>query len=257
RTRRPGAGPADRRLPQPSAAVVADMSALLPPLVQIPAQIVAAADYLPYAQARLSEATWAWLSGGTGDEQTLADNAEAFARIRLNARPLAELRGGNTRLALLGQTLPHPILVAPVAYQRLLHPDGERATALGASALRAPMVVSHHASVRLEDIAAVAQSPLWLQLYLDGNPTQTRELLQRAESAGVRAIVVTVDTPVAGVRNSEQRAGFSLPPQISAANLPEGSVPSALTARAGESPVFASDLMASMPTWSDLAWLRS
>lgn len=232
------------------------MNAPLPPLTRIPAEIVAAADYLPHAQARVSEATWAWLCGGTGDEQTLRDNIDAFSRIRLHARPLADLRDGHTTLELLGQPLVHPIIVAPVAYQRLLHPDGERATALGASALRAPMVLSHHASMRLEDVAAIAQSPLWLQIYLEGDRGQTRALLQRAQAAGVRAIVVTVDTPVAGVRNHEQRAGFMLPPQVTAVNLPEGSVSAGVTARPGESPVFASEMVPRMPTWADLEWLR-
>lgn len=232
------------------------MTSPLPPLAQIPPQIVAAADYLPFAQARVDEATWAWLSGGTGDEQTLRDNRDAYARLRLNARALADLRGGDTRLQLLGQTLEHPILVAPIAYQRLLHADGERATALGASALRAPMVVSHHASTRLEEIAAIAQSPLWLQLYLDGDRGQTLELLRRAEAASIRAIVVTVDTPVSGVRNREQRAGFALPAHITAANLDPRHEQAPTVARPGESPVFASDLPKRMPTWSELAWLR-
>ena len=232
------------------------MSQVLPPLTQIPSQIVAAADYLPFAQARMDAATWAWFSGGSGDEQTLHDNVDAFARLRLNSRPLADLREGHTQLQLLGQSLPHPIIVAPVAYQRLLHPDGERATALGASALRAPMVVSHHASVRLEDIAAVAQSPLWLQLYLDGDRAQTLDLLHRAEAAGFQAIVITVDTPVAGVRNREQRAGFAVPPQVGAVNLAPDRAPSPSIARPGQSPVFGSELAQRMPTWTDLEWLR-
>lgn len=233
------------------------MTSPLPPLTRIPPQIVAAADYLPFAQARLDEATWAWLSGGTGDEQTLRDNIDAYARLRLNARALADVRGGNTHLELLGQTLDHPILVAPIAYQRLLHADGERATAMGASALRAPMIVSHHASIRLEDIAAVAQSPLWLQLYLDGDRDQTVELLRRAEAANIHAIVITVDAPVSGVRNREQRAGFALPAHVTAANLDPRREHSPTIARPGESPVFASDLPRRMPTWADLEWLRS
>jgi 4-hydroxymandelate oxidase len=234
-----------------------DMTTPLPPLTTIPPQIAAVDDYVPFAQARLDPAIWAWLSGGTGDEQTLQDNREAFGRLRLKARALADVQNGSTRLDLLGQSLAHPILVAPVAYQRLLHTDGERATALGASALHAPMVLSHHASTRLEEVAAIMRSPLWLQLYLDGHREQTVMLLGRAEAAGVQTIVVTVDTPVAGVRNREQRASFALPPSVSAVNLLDDRSSTATVARAGESPVFASGLMATMPSWDDLAWLRA
>ncbi len=227
----------------------------LPLLSRIPARIAALADYEPFARERMSAATWAWLSGGAADECTLRENRAGFERLRLRARVLADMAGGGTRLELLGASLEHPILLAPVAYQQLVHPDGELATVLGAAALRAPMVVSTQSSVTLERIARDAQTMLWFQLYIQPDRGFTRELAGRAEAAGYRALVVTVDAPVGGVRNREQRAGFALPPGIEAANLRGMVAPAQQVARPGGSAVFDSALVAGAPTWRDLEWL--
>jgi 4-hydroxymandelate oxidase len=229
----------------------------LPPLARIPSQIAALADYEPFARERMTEAVWAWLAGGAADECTLRENRAAFERLRLQGRVLADLAGGDTRLELFGQTLEHPILLAPVAYQKLVHPEGELATVLGAAALRAAMVVGTHASVSLEDIARAAQTTLWFQLYVLPDRGFTRELVQRAEAAGYRALVVTVDAPVGGVRNREQRAGFALPAGIEAVNL-HGMAPLApQVAQPGGAALFGSALLAAAPTWKDLEWLCS
>ena len=90
-------------------------------------------DFDALARARLNDNAWAYLSGGAADELTLADNPQAWQRLRLAPRVLRPLAGGHTRCTLLGRTLAHPILLAPVAFQRLFHPDGEQATALAAA----------------------------------------------------------------------------------------------------------------------------
>jgi 4-hydroxymandelate oxidase len=158
---------------------------------------------------------------------------------------------------LFGHTFDHPIMLAPVAYQKLAHPQGELAAALGASAMRACMVVSTQASTTLEDIAATAQSPLWFQLYIQPDRGFTRSLLQRAEAAGCGALVLTVDAPVNGVRNRERRAGFALPAGIEAINL-RGMESEAQTAYAGAGGgLFGGSLLAATPTWKDLEWLAA
>jgi 4-hydroxymandelate oxidase len=175
-------------------------------------------DYEPHARRRMGENAWAYVSGGAADEQTLADNRAAFARLRLNGRVLAEMGQAHTRLTLFGQDLAHPILVAPTAFHRLLHPEGEAATATGASAMQAAMVVSAQASLPLEAIAARAAPRPWFQLYVQPDRPFTQALVRRAEQAGYAALVVTVDAPVS-LRNREQRAGFRLPPEVEAVNL--------------------------------------
>lgn len=228
----------------------------LPPLQQIPPEIAAVSDYEALARDRMSAQAWAYVSGGAADELTLRANSEAFRRLQLQTRVLRDLEGGNTRLNLLGRELDYPIMLAPVAYQKLVHADGELATALAAAAMKAGMIVSTQASTALEDIARHAPNALWFQLYLQADKGLTRALVQRAEAAGYLALVVTVDAPVSGVRNREQRASFRLPQGVEAVNL-AGANASAVTARAGESPVFGSGLLTDAPTWKDVEWLQS
>lgn len=229
----------------------------LPKLQQIPAEIAAVVDYEPFARERMTPQAWAYLAGGAADELTLADNLAAFQRVRLLNRVLEDLKGGHTRLQLCGLDLDYPILLAPVAFQKLAHPEGELASVLGASAMGAAMVVSTQASVSLEAIAQASQTPLWFQLYIQPDRDFTRELVRRAEAAGYRALVVTVDAPVNGMRNREQRSGFALPEGVEAVNL-KGmrSLPPSV-AQPGASPLFGSPLLEHAPTWKDLEWLQS
>ena len=229
---------------------------VLPPLTQIPPDVVAVADYEPLARERMSPAAWAYFSGGVGDELTLQANSAAYARRLLPPRVLADLRGGHTRVTLLGRTFEHPILLAPVAYQKMAHPEGERATMLGASAMKAGMIVSTQSTVLLEDLAREAQAPLWFQLYVQRDRALTQSLVARAEAAGFEAIVVTVDAPVLGPRNREQRSGFRLMPGVEAVNL-RGQPAAATRHLAAGASVFTSGLLEVAPTWTDIAWLRS
>jgi 4-hydroxymandelate oxidase len=226
-----------------------------PLLVTIPPEIVAVSDYEPLARARLDDNAWAYFSGGTADEITLRANRDAFDRLRLTTRVLGDFSGtSGTQRTLFGQTFDYPILLAPVAYHRLTHDDGELATALGAAAARTGFIVSAHSSVSLEEIARAAQTPLWFQLYFKTDRGFTRELVQRAEAAGYGALVVTVDAPVNTMRNREQRAQFHLPPGVDAANL-RGLPPAA--AHQIDANALCGGMMATAPTWQDIEWLRS
>jgi 4-hydroxymandelate oxidase len=226
-----------------------------PLLEKIPPEIVAVSDYEPLARARLDDNAWAYLSGGTADEITLRANREAFDRLKLNPRVLGDFSGtSGTGCTLFGQAFDYPILLAPVAYHQLAHPDGELATALGAAAARAGFIVSTHSSVSLEDVARTAQAPLWFQLYFKTDRGFTRELVQRAEVAGYGALVVTVDAPVNTMRHREQRAQFHLPAGVEAANL-RGLPPA--TAHQLEVHALCGGMMETAPTWKDLEWLRS
>jgi len=224
----------------------------LPTLAEIPAGVVSLADYERHAEQALDANAWAYFAGGAADEITLRWNREAFDRAALNPRVLRGGEGGHTRVELFGQTFAHPILIAPMAHQRLAHLDGERATTMAAAGLDAVNVVSTLASTTLEDIAAVSGPRRWFQLYLQPDRTVTLDLVRRAEAAGYEALVVTVDAPVSGARNREQRAGFRLPAGVSAVNL----AGYAQTIPAGhiESPVF-EYFLAIAPQWKDVAWL--
>lgn len=224
----------------------------LPPLERIPPQIAAVSDYEPYARQRMTESAWAYLHGGSADELTCADNRLAFDRIRVQQRVLADMRGAHTRLELLGHVWDYPIMLAPVAFQKLAHEQGESASVLAASAIGAGMVVSTQASVKLEDLAAAANRPLWFQLYIQPDREFTYSLVRRVEAAGYQALVLTADAPVNGVRNREHRAGFVLPQAVEAVNLRGMRQPQEHTAQAGASPLFGHGLLDNAARWSDL-----
>lgn len=218
------------------------------------------ADHAALARAALDENAWAYFSGGAADEITLHANKSAWDGMRLLPRVLRGTAGGDTRVTLLGRMLEHPVLLAPVAYQCLAHPDGELASAMAAAALGAGVVLGTQASVSLEAVARCVlgdggRGPLWFQLYWQPDRQSTKKLVARAEAAGFEALVLTVDAPVHGARDRERRAGFQLPPGVGAVNL--SAMPTAPPAELprGASRLF-HDLLLAAPTWEDVAWLQ-
>lgn len=182
-----------------------------PALARVPDGVVTLADREAQARTRLDANARAYFSGGAVDEITQRANRSACDQLKLLPRVLRPLAGCHTRVQLLGRTLVHPILLAPVAHQKLAHPDGELATAHAAAALGAGLVLSTRASVPLEDVARAAlgeadRGPLWFQLYRQPDPGFTRALVQRAEAAGYEALVLTVDAATSGARRPRPRA---------------------------------------------------
>jgi 4-hydroxymandelate oxidase len=227
----------------------------------LPSGLASLGDHERHARVVLDDPTWAYLFGAAADELTHGRNIEAWRELELIPRVLRPLAGGHTRIELLGRERPHPILVAPMAFHRLAHPDGELATALAAAALGAGLVVSTQASCRLEDVAGTFlpgedRGPLWFQLYLQPDRAFTLDLVQRAEAAGYEALVLTVDAPVQGARDRERRTGFRLPAGVRAVNLDGLRSPPPATLPAAQSALF-NDLLLHAPTWDDVSWLRS
>ncbi len=209
----------------------------------IPSGLVTLADHELHARTQLDDNAWAYFSGGAADEISLRANRSAWDALPLWPRVLRPLAGGHTRVPLLGRTLAHPILLAPVAFQRMAHPDGELAMAYAAAALGAGVVLSTQASVSLESVAQAVlpdpgRGPLWFQLYLQPDRGFTQALVQRAEAAGYEALVLTVDAPTSGVRDRERRAGFRLPPGVGPVNLTGLQVPAPSALSPGQSALF-------------------
>jgi len=227
----------------------------------IPPDVVALCDYERHAQQHLSDAAWAFLQGGAADELTLQANRQAWDTLLLHPRVLRPLAGGHTRTELLGRPLAWPLLLAPVAHQKLAHPDGELASAYAAAAQEAGMILSTQASVPLEHVAQAirdepGRGPLWLQLYIQHDRGFTLELVRRAEAAGYEALVITVDAPTSGARDRERRAQFRLPEGLRAVNLAGLPPAPQRHLQAGQSALF-DDLLHDAPTWDDIAWLQS
>jgi 4-hydroxymandelate oxidase len=214
-------------------------------------------DFEPLARQRMDPGAYAYIAGGAGDEITLRWNREAFDRIKLRPRILIDVSRIDPSIRLFGREMPFPILLAPTAFHRLVHPEGELATAKGAGAAGATLVVSTSATTSIEDIAAVATRPLWFQLYVQSDRAVTKDLIQRAENAGCQVLCVTVDTPVHGVRDREAKARFSLPPGIERMNLkyPRAATTSSTTAPGAKQPY--TPQLDSTLTWKDIEWIRS
>jgi 4-hydroxymandelate oxidase len=145
------------------------------------------------ARATLSKMVFDYYAGGANDQLTLADNRAAFERLRLRPRMLRGTQSPNMSTTLLGAALPSPILIAPMAFMAMAHPDGELAVARAASQRGVPMVVSTMSTYSVEEIAAVSSIPHWFQLYVYQDRDATRRMVATAEAAGYRALVLTVD----------------------------------------------------------------
>lgn len=217
---------------------------------------VSLSDYERQAEKMLDAKAWAYFSGGGADEITLRWNRERLDRLSLMPRVLRGGPGCHTRLNLFGHNYTHPIFVAPLAHQKMAHLEGEIATASGAGAQEAGMVLSMQASVSMEDAARASPTCRWFQLYFQPLREATLKLVKRAEAAGFEVLMVTVDAPVNGVRNREHRAGFQWTGDVVPENLKDLPTAPVKPLREGASPVF-DHFMAVGPTWDDVEWLRS
>ncbi len=162
----------------------------------------------------LERASHGYYAGGAADELTLRDNVAAWQRLRLLPRVLTGVAERDLSVTVLNRRRPHPVIVAPVAFQRMAHPDGELAMARGAAAAGAVMCLSTLATCTVEDVAAAApDGSRWFQVYVFRDRGVTRDLVARATAAGYEALVVTADLPVVGFRERELRD----PDQVAAA----------------------------------------
>ncbi len=211
---------------------------------RVPDGVLTLADWADHARARLPADRWAYLAGFAGDGLAARRNREAFERAEIIPRVLLDDGSADCASTILGRRIAFPVLVAPVAHQGLFHPMAERASAMAASAVDTIFVASTLSTLSLEEIAVASDGGgRWFQLYVQPDRGFTDELVARAEAAGYEALVITVDAPVFGIRNVEQRAGFRLPDDLAPANLVGGP-----TAPTGAGNGLAT-LLAHRPTW--------
>ncbi|MDC3955728.1 alpha-hydroxy acid oxidase [Polyangium jinanense] len=211
-------------------------------------------DFEKAARAALSAMAYDYYRSGADAERTLRENLRAYRRWQIHARVLVDVSRLTLETEILGAPVSMPILIAPTAYHKLAHPDGELATARAAARAGTIYTVSTLATTSLEDIARASEGPLWFQLYVHKDRELTRSLVERAEAAGYRAIVLTVDTPVLGRRLRDVRNGFGLPDGLVMANLVDTNVAAGASGSALHRYI-ASRHDASL-SWRDLDWLR-
>ena len=159
------------------------------------------------AKRRLPRVVFDYIDGGAEDEWTLRANSRAFEAVTLRPRCAVAVPSCDLRTVVLGASLPMPLILAPVGSSRLIHPRGEEAAAHAAGAAGIPYVLSTFSGCLLEDVAAASSASLWYQLYLAGGRECALPVLDRAKAAGFSALVVTIDTAVAGMRERDFRNG--------------------------------------------------
>ena len=204
-------------------------------------------DFEKAAEGSMSKMAYEFVASGAADEFTVKWNREALDKLKIQTQVLNDVSTLDTRVSLLGLELPYPIIIAPTAFHKLMHPEGELATARGAGAASALYCVSSFTTTPIEEIAKVATQPLWFQLYVVDDRTFVRDLVQKVEAQGCRALCVTVDTPVSGVRNRQQKAKFKLPDDLK----PPYMIDTAFATK-GQALSFKRPL-----TWKEIEWLES
>jgi 4-hydroxymandelate oxidase len=168
-------------------------------------------DYEVAAKRILSAPAWEYFNGGSADEITLRRNRQALDLLQLKPKVLVDVTSIDTARTLLGHKMAHPIILAPTSSHLLAHPDAEVATARGAASAKAIMVASTVSNRSVEDICHVASEPVWFQLYVEDDRSAVKALIERAETAGCKALCITVDNPLAYARNREERVRAQAP----------------------------------------------
>jgi 4-hydroxymandelate oxidase len=210
------------------------------------------------AREKLDGSAFDYFAGGAHDEVTLRENAAAYSRVALHYRVLVDVSRRSAETTVLGQRVTMPVLIAPTAFQKLAHPDGELATARAAGAQGTVMILSSLSNTPVEEVVREAPGPVWFQLYVYRDRAASEAVIARAEAAGCRALVLTVDAPLLGTRERDVRNRFALPAGLSVANmLPAGY--GAIGAREGGSGLaaYVNEMLDPSLTWKDLAWLRA
>lgn len=206
-------------------------------------------DVEALARSVMVPAVYEFVASGAADEITLRWNREKYREIRLQQQVLRDLSSLDCSTTLFGQKMNTPILLAPTAGQRLSHPEGELATARGAGAFGATMVLSAGSNTSIEDVMAVASQPVWFQLYVSKDREHSKALVERVQAAGAKALCVTVDSPLDGPRNRQMRTPFKLPPGVG--------YPHYFGVRQQVAPPTLDQVEPANLTWKDIEWLRS
>jgi 4-hydroxymandelate oxidase len=202
------------------------------------------------ARAILPPASFAFCAAGADDEISAAENMIAWRRLRLRPRVLRDIAQVDTRVTLLGNEIPFPILVAPTGRHKLFNPEGEAASARGAAAAGVPYMMATNANVTIEAVAAERRSaPQWFQLYYWPKRAEVEALIDRIAAAGFGALVLTVDAPVPGWSPRAARLQHEPSPEIRNINMPGSPM-----ARTAYHPDFAGKVMYPA-TWRELEWL--
>lgn len=223
-----------------------------------PSSLFTLAEFRRHARARLPRPAYDYYRGAADARRTVRRNREAFANYEIWPRVLVDVADRQLETTVLGDRIAFPVMIAPTAYQRMAHPDGECATARGAASVGTTMIASTLSTTSLEDIAKSApDGNRWFQLYVHRDRGLTAELVQRARASGYRALVLTVDAPLLGRRLADVRNGFALPEGMTMANFEAAASARPEAKRDSMLAHYVATRHDASLTWRDLEWLRS
>lgn len=213
-------------------------------------------DYEEAARHKMPRMAFDYYASGANDEITLRENPGAFQRLSLQYRVLRDVSTCSLAASLLGHDLDLPLLLAPTAFHGLAHPEAERASVRAAGRLGTLMTLSTMSNTAMEDVTDAATGPVWFQLYVYKDRDLTAGLVRRAEAAGCRALVLTVDLPPLGQRERDVRNRFQMPPGLEAKNLlPAGLGDITDNADGSALASYTDTLFDPSLTWKDVTWL--
>jgi 4-hydroxymandelate oxidase len=210
------------------------------------------------AHAKLTKNAFDYYASGAHDEITLRENIAAWQRLVVHYRTLVDVGTRDASTTALGRRVSMPVLIAPTAFHKMAHPDGELATARAAGAAGTIMILSSLSNTAVEDVVKAASGPIWFQLYVYKDRKATEAVVARAEAAGCEALVLTVDAPFLGTRERDVRNRFALPSGLSVENMvPSGYGGLARPAADSGLAAYVAELLDPSMSWKDLAWLES
>jgi isopentenyl diphosphate isomerase/L-lactate dehydrogenase-like FMN-dependent dehydrogenase len=242
-------------------------------------RVVSIEDFRPIARQRIPKPVFDYLDGGAEGEVTLRENCRIFSDVTFRPRHAVALSECGLCTTVLGFTLSLPFMLAPVGYSRMMHPGGEVAAARAAGRAGTGYILSTISGHKLEDVRAASKGPVFYQLYLMGGRGAAEAVIERARIAGFNALVVTIDTPVSGIRERDYRNGlkelisgsiFEKIPYISQMLARPGwlidylrdgglpGLPNVVIPGKGQMPLvdINTALAESAVTWADLRWIR-
>ncbi|XP_046675473.1 peroxisomal (S)-2-hydroxy-acid oxidase GLO3 isoform X1 [Homalodisca vitripennis] len=217
-------------------------------------------DYEEFALSVLPKSTADYYKSGAENEYSLNQNRQAFQRLRLRPRMLVDVSQLSCSTKVFGEEVAIPIGIAPTAMQKMAHPSGECANAKAAGAMGTIFTLSTISTSSIEEVAEAAPDTVkWFQLYIYKDREVTKKLVQRAERSGFKALVLTVDAPIFGIRYADERNRFSLPPHLRLANFSDDKATKVTEARDDQSSLnaYVFSLLDQKLTWKDIKWLKS
>ncbi len=215
-------------------------------------------DFEAIVREKLPRMAYDYYASGAHDEITLRENHAAYDRIRLKYRVLRDITHRDISVNLFGHQLSMPVILAPTAFHKMAHPDGEIAAVRAAGQANTLMILSTLSTTSIEDVMAEATGPVWFQLYVYKDRAATAALVQRAEASGCSALVLTVDAQIWGRREADVRNRFQLPPGISVKNLmPAGKEQFPANVQDSGLAAYVTSLFDPSLSWKDVEWLCS